>query len=202
MHDFIITLNMYSLCRQLSAACREEKGYASQLMDLLRIDKLSALDNKYEAVNFRMSAEQFGQFIYLRAAAGANNGIKELRMERIQSGSTYRFNVFRDLTESVPNELPSASSTAPAQMDNAISVAVDIGMAATGSASASTGGMSHHAAEIDTLRALASKVEDAQIVSICGGIEVDRISALDLVYDEIHKREQAIASMFTSNRQQ
>lgn len=133
---------------------------------------------------------------------GANNGIKELRMERILSGSTYRFNVFRDLTESVPNESPSASSTAPAQMDNAISVAVDIGMAATGSASASTGGMSHYAAEIDTLRALASKVEDAQIVSICGGIEVDRVSALDLMYDEIHKREQAIASMFTSNRQQ
>ena len=35
MHDFIITLNMYSLCRQLSAACAAEKGYASQLMDLL-----------------------------------------------------------------------------------------------------------------------------------------------------------------------
>lgn len=202
MHDFIITLNMYSLCRQLSAACNAEKGYASQLMDLLRVNKLSDLDNKYEAVNFRMSAEQFGEFIYLRAAAGANNGIKELRMERILSGATYNFNVFRDLTKNVPNESPSAAPTAPAQMGNAISVAVDIGMAATGSASASTGGMSHYAAEIDKLRAMASKVEDAQIVSICGGIEVDRISALDLVYGEIHKREQAIASMFTSNRQQ
>ncbi|BAO58517.1 hypothetical protein [Pseudomonas phage KPP25] len=202
MHDFIITLNLAYLGRQLSSTHGTQKGYANQLMVLLRIADLNEV-KATEHANIRMTAEQFAEFIYLRAAAGATNGIKELQARRVPSNQPTDVYLTRDLTGTDLDSqgYPKQGRRSPA-LDDAISVVADINMSATGSASASTGGMSHYAAEIDTLRAMASKVEDAQIVSICGGIEVDRISALDLVYDEIHKREQAIASMFTSNRQQ
>lgn len=202
MHDFIITLNLAYLGRQLSSTHGTQKGYANQLMALLRIADLNEV-KATEHANIRMTAEQFAEFIYLRAAAGATNGIKELQARRVPSNQPTDVYLTRDLTGTDLDSqgYPKQGRRSPA-LDDSISVVADINMSATGSASASTGGMSHYAAEIDTLRAMALKVEDAQIVSICGGIEVDRISALDLVYDEIHKREQAIASMFTSNRQQ
>ncbi|HGP4432992.1 TPA: hypothetical protein ACLMYU_005275 [Pseudomonas aeruginosa] len=203
MHDFIITLNLAYLGRQLSSTHGTQKGYANQLMALLRIADLNEV-KATEHANIRMTAEQFAEFIYLRAAAGATNGIKELQARRVPSNQPTDVYLTRDLTGTDLDSqgYPKQGRRSPA-LDDAISVVADINMSATAGALASlAGGMSRFAAEIDTLRALASKVEDAQFVSICGGIEVDRISALDLVYDEIHKREQAIASMFTSNRQQ
>jgi hypothetical protein len=200
MHDFIITLNLAYLGRQLSSTHGTQKGYANQLMALLRIADFDNMKNT-EHANIRMTAEQFAEFIYLRAGAGATNGIKELQARRVPSNQPTDVYLARDLTDTDLDSqgYPKQGRRSPA-LDGAVSVSADINMAAAGSAS-TTGGMSRFAAEIDTLRTLASKVEDAQIVSICGGIEVDRVSALDLVYGEIHKREQAIAAMFTSNRQ-
>ncbi len=203
MHDFIITLNLAYLGRQLSSTCGMQKGYANQLMGLLRIADLNEVKSM-ESANIRMTAEQFADFIYLRAAAGATNGIKDLQARRVPAGHSTNIYLARDLT---PTGLDARANTYQQGRhdsigSDAVSVVADINMSATAGALASlAGGMSRFAAEIDTLRALASKVEDAQFVSICGGIEVDRVSALDLMYSEIHKREQAIAAMFTSNRQ-
>lgn len=67
MHDFIITLNLAYLGRQLSSTHGTQKGYANQLMALLRIADLNEV-KATEHANIRMTAEQFAEFIYLRAA--------------------------------------------------------------------------------------------------------------------------------------